>query len=170
MNLSTSSQPTQQRLRNTPPNSPPHLSTQASQSESSSVGKGKPRGKGRKPRPKKADITHTRWTQSGEKLLAETVGCVENHHKWRGVKAVVPGRRVRTAEDIEEPNELFRGDAIPRPPGKPRPSKIQKSDSSRSAGSASTGGQAFKEMVQEELLIEREKNGFYRYTNFFSRN
>ncbi|GKF35087.1 hypothetical protein Tco_0108287, partial [Tanacetum coccineum] len=93
------------------------------------------------------------------------VGCVENHHKWRGVKAVVPGRRVRTAEDIEEPNELFRGDAIPRPPGKPRPSKIQKSDSSRSAGSASTGGQAFKEMVQEELLIEREKNGFYRYTN-----
>ncbi|GJS19659.1 RNA-directed DNA polymerase, eukaryota, reverse transcriptase zinc-binding domain protein [Tanacetum coccineum] len=32
---------------------------------------------------------------------------LKNHHKWRGVKVVVPGRRVRTVEDIEEPNELF---------------------------------------------------------------
>ncbi|GJY11502.1 probable phospholipase A2 homolog 1 [Tanacetum coccineum] len=33
--------------------------------------------------------------------------------------------RVGTAEDIEESNELFRGDTIPRPPGKPRPTKSQ---------------------------------------------
>ncbi|GJW01578.1 hypothetical protein Tco_1556829 [Tanacetum coccineum] len=63
---------------------------------------------------------------------------LKGHHKWCGVKVVVPGRRVRTAEDIEEPNELFRDDTIPRPPGKPRPSKSQKYDSSKSAGSSST--------------------------------
>ncbi|GJT85604.1 hypothetical protein Tco_1067321 [Tanacetum coccineum] len=69
MNLSTSSQPPQQRLRDTPP----HSTTQASQSESSSVGKGKvTRGKRRKPRSKKTDIIHARWTQEEEKLLAET--------------------------------------------------------------------------------------------------
>ncbi|GJW40799.1 heteroglycan glucosidase 1 [Tanacetum coccineum] len=79
---------------------------------------------------------------------------LKNHHKWRGIKAVVPGRRVRTAEYIEKSNELFRGDTIPRPPGKPRPSKSQESDSSRSTGSSSMGGEDFKEMVQEELRIE----------------
>ncbi|GJY90380.1 hypothetical protein Tco_0505576 [Tanacetum coccineum] len=73
MNLDTSSQPPQQRLRETPPNSPQHSPTQASQSESSPVGKVKAtRGKGRKPRPKKTDVTHTRWTHEEEKLLAET--------------------------------------------------------------------------------------------------
>ncbi|GKC54405.1 hypothetical protein Tco_1077150 [Tanacetum coccineum] len=71
---------------------------------------------------------------------------LKNHHKWRGVKSVVPGRRVCTAKDIEEPNELFRGDTIPRLPDKSRPTKSQKSDSSRSAGSSSTGGETFKEM------------------------
>ncbi|GKD77843.1 hypothetical protein Tco_1340464 [Tanacetum coccineum] len=50
---------------------------------------------------------------------------LKNHHKWHGVKAVVPERCVRTVEDIEEPNELFRGVTIPRPPCKPRPSKSQ---------------------------------------------
>ncbi|GJT35648.1 hypothetical protein Tco_0926067 [Tanacetum coccineum] len=69
--------------------------------------------------------------------------------------AIVPERRVRTAEDFEEPNELCRGDTVPRPPGKPRPSKSKKLDSSRSTRSSSTGGEAFKEMVQEELRIER---------------
>ncbi|GJU03833.1 hypothetical protein Tco_1114171 [Tanacetum coccineum] len=38
------------------------------------------------------------------------------HHKWHGVKAVRPGRHVRTAEDLKEPNELFRDDTISRPP------------------------------------------------------
>ncbi|GKE68837.1 hypothetical protein Tco_1526909, partial [Tanacetum coccineum] len=32
---------------------------------------------------------------------------------------VLPGRHVRTGEDIEDPNELFRDDIIPRPPSKP---------------------------------------------------
>ncbi|GJS23969.1 hypothetical protein Tco_0452601 [Tanacetum coccineum] len=40
-------------------------------------------------------------------------GVLKDHHKWRGVKAVVPGRCVRTTEDIEDPN-----DTISRPPGK----------------------------------------------------
>ncbi|GKB59837.1 hypothetical protein Tco_0916023 [Tanacetum coccineum] len=48
---------------------------------------------------------------------------LKDHHKWCGVKVVKPGRRVRTTKDLEEPNELFRDDTIPRPPGKPRPSK-----------------------------------------------
>ncbi|GJW11395.1 hypothetical protein Tco_1577222 [Tanacetum coccineum] len=55
---------------------------------------------------------------------------LKNHRKWRGVKVVVLGRRIRTAEDIEEPNEQFRGDTIPRLPGKLRPTKSQNSDSS----------------------------------------
>ncbi|GJZ65189.1 hypothetical protein Tco_0621885, partial [Tanacetum coccineum] len=50
---------------------------------------------------------------------------LKKHHKWCGVKFVVPERRVGTAEDIEESNELFRGDTIPRPPGKLRPTKSQ---------------------------------------------
>ncbi|GJY83191.1 hypothetical protein Tco_0496567 [Tanacetum coccineum] len=53
----------------------------------------------------------------------DTWDVLKDHHKWRGVKVVKPGRRVRTTEDLEEPNELFRDDTIPRPPGKPRPSK-----------------------------------------------
>ncbi|GKD58825.1 hypothetical protein Tco_1296334 [Tanacetum coccineum] len=69
---------------------------------------------------------------------------LKNHHKRRGVKAVVSERRVRTVEDIEEPNELFQGDTIPHQPGKTMPSKIQRSDSSRSARSSSTGREAFK--------------------------
>ncbi|GJR21345.1 hypothetical protein Tco_0969872 [Tanacetum coccineum] len=68
MNLGTSSQPRQQRLLDTPPYSP----TQASQSVSSLARKAKSKAKGRKPRPKKIDVTHTRWTQEEEKLLAET--------------------------------------------------------------------------------------------------
>ncbi|GKG24282.1 RNA-directed DNA polymerase, eukaryota, reverse transcriptase zinc-binding domain protein [Tanacetum coccineum] len=71
MNLGTSSQPQQQRLLDTPLNSPPHLPTQASQSESSPTGKGKSKAKGRKPRPNKIDVTHTCWTQEEEKLLTE---------------------------------------------------------------------------------------------------
>nr|GEY38237.1 hypothetical protein [Tanacetum cinerariifolium] len=85
------------------------------------------------------------------------MGCVEKSLR-RGVKAIVPERRARTAKDIEEPNELFQGDTIPRPLGKPRPTKSQKSDSSQSARSSSTGGEAFKEMLQEDLRIERQKN------------
>ncbi|GKC63557.1 hypothetical protein Tco_1096155 [Tanacetum coccineum] len=69
---------------------------------------------------------------------------LKNHHKRRGVKAVVSERRVRTVEDIEEPNELFQGDTIPHQPGKTMPSKIQRSDSSRSARSSSTRREAFK--------------------------
>ncbi|GJR34653.1 hypothetical protein Tco_1210337 [Tanacetum coccineum] len=91
----------------------------------------------------------------------EALEVLKNHHKWRGVKAFAPGRRVRTAEDIEEPNELFRGHTIPRPPDKPRPNKSLKCDSSRSTRSSSTGGDAFKEMVQEELRIKREKNWIF---------
>ncbi|GJY16300.1 hypothetical protein Tco_0386722 [Tanacetum coccineum] len=162
MNLGTSSQPQQlpqHRLSDTPPNSPPHSPTQSSHYESeynrqATVQRTK-------------DMITGKWTtltrdcnkfagivEEHARLSAWDV--LKNHHKWRGVKAVVPGRRVRTAEDIEEPNELFRGDTIPRPPGKPRPTKSQKSDSSRSAGSSSTGGEAFKEMVQEELRIKRQ--------------
>ncbi|GJV08605.1 hypothetical protein Tco_1346261 [Tanacetum coccineum] len=63
---------------------------------------------------------------------------LKNHHKWSGVKADVPKKHVRIAEDIEESNELFQDDTISRPYGKPRPSKSQKSNSSRSAGSSST--------------------------------
>ncbi|GJU59292.1 hypothetical protein Tco_1237058 [Tanacetum coccineum] len=204
MHLGTSSRPRQmmppqQRLRDTPPNSPPHSPThsllQASQYESSRR-KRQSEIQRKKTRPKKTDVTRTRWQQSEEKLLAETyiqisedprvginqtnksflglvtseysrhaslkrtkdmitgkgttltrdcnkfVGVVEEHarvdvlkehHKWRDVKAVVPGIHVRTAEDIEELNELFRDDTIPHPLGKPRPRKSQKSDSSESA-------------------------------------
>nr|GEW35014.1 hypothetical protein [Tanacetum cinerariifolium] len=161
MNLITSSQPPQQRLRDTPP----HSLTQVSHFESSPVAKGK-QGKGNKT-PTKENHHHTyRWTQKEEKLLAETeyawlsgendstwlARCyktfsekylyafthyeawdvLKNHEKWHGIKAVVPKIHVRTAEDIEEPNELFQGDTIPHPPGKPRLTKIQKFDSSRS--------------------------------------
>ncbi|GJR61227.1 hypothetical protein Tco_1503389 [Tanacetum coccineum] len=42
---------------------------------------------------------------------------LKNHHKRRGVKAIILGRSVRTADDIEEPDELFRGDTITRPLG-----------------------------------------------------
>nr|GEV23896.1 glutathione S-transferase T3-like [Tanacetum cinerariifolium] len=69
---------------------------------------------------------------------------LKNHLKWCGVQVIVPERRVRTVEDIEDPNKLFQDDTIPRPFEKPRPSKSQKSDSSRSSGSSSTGGDAFK--------------------------
>ncbi|GJZ68128.1 hypothetical protein Tco_0631368 [Tanacetum coccineum] len=50
---------------------------------------------------------------------------LKDHHKWRGVKAVVPGRRVCTNEDIEDPNELFREDTISRSLGNPMPTKSQ---------------------------------------------
>nr|GEV37482.1 hypothetical protein [Tanacetum cinerariifolium] len=129
MNLGTSSQsqPQQERLVDTTPNSPPHSPTQASQSESSPAEKGKSKGKGRKPRPKK-----NRY-----------------HNKWCGVKSVGPGRRVCTVWDLEESNELFQDDTILRPPGKLRPSKSQRSHSSRSEGSSLTGkgSEAFKEMA-----------------------
>ncbi|GJZ88894.1 hypothetical protein Tco_0660676 [Tanacetum coccineum] len=87
----------------------------------------------------------------------DTWDVLKDHRKWRGVKAVRPERRVRTTEDLEEPNELVLDDTIPPPLGKPRPSKSQRSDSSRSAGSSSTrkGPEAFKKMVQEELRLER---------------
>ncbi|GKC07043.1 hypothetical protein Tco_0998653, partial [Tanacetum coccineum] len=81
---------------------------------------------------------------------------------------VVPGRRVRTAEDIEDTNELFRDDTIPRHPGKPKPTKSLKSDSSKSAGSSSTGKEAFKNMIQEELRQEKcSKIGAYRHARKF---
>ncbi|GJV92492.1 hypothetical protein Tco_1540305 [Tanacetum coccineum] len=67
------------------------------------------------------------------------------------------GRHVCVAEDIKEPNELFRDDTLPRPPGKPMHSKSQKFDSSKSAGSSSTGKEAFKDIVQEKLRTERAK-------------
>ncbi|GJT79245.1 hypothetical protein Tco_1376257 [Tanacetum coccineum] len=63
---------------------------------------------------------------------------LKDHHKWRGAKVVVPGRRIRTDDDIEESNELFQNDTIPRPPGKLSPSKSQRSDSTKSAGSLSS--------------------------------
>ncbi|PWA93649.1 hypothetical protein CTI12_AA068560 [Artemisia annua] len=75
-------------------------------------------------------------------------GCLEDHHKWRVAKAVQLGRRVRMADDVQEPNELFLDDTLPRPPGNPRPSKSKKSDSTHSR-------EAFKEMVQKELRQER---------------
>nr|GEV26737.1 early light-induced protein 2, chloroplastic-like [Tanacetum cinerariifolium] len=138
MNLVTSSQPPQQRLRDTPP----HSLTQVSHFESSPVTKGK-QGKGNKT-PTKENHHHTyRWTQKEEKLLAETehawlsgendstwlARCyktfsenylyvfthyeawdvLKNHDKWHGVKAIVPKIHVRTTEDIEELNELFQG-------------------------------------------------------------
>ncbi|GJU74463.1 hypothetical protein Tco_1265868 [Tanacetum coccineum] len=107
------------------------------------------------------------WLSSCYKVFTETWGyafvhyqacdVLKDHHKWRCVKVVVPGRRVRKAEDIEDPNELFRDDTIPRPPDKSRPTKSQKSDSSKSAGSSSTCEEAFMDMVQEELRLERAR-------------
>ncbi|GKB10560.1 hypothetical protein Tco_0844483 [Tanacetum coccineum] len=130
------------------------------------------------------DVTHARWRQSEEKLLAETyiqiledprlgidqtsksfwckvtseynwhasykrtkdmitrkstaltrdcnkfVRILEEHarlstwevlkdyNKWRRIKVIVPRRRVRTTEDIVEPNELFRDETIPRTPAR----------------------------------------------------
>nr|GEU46496.1 hypothetical protein [Tanacetum cinerariifolium] len=171
-NLRTSSRPTQmmppqQCLRDTPPNLPPHSPSQASQSESSPVGK----GKGKKPRPKKTDVTHTRLGQFEEFFLAETYIQISedprfgidqtNKSFWGQVtgeynrhapikhtnvvsKAVVPRRRVHTTKDIEEPNELFRDNTIPRPPGK-------------LCSSSTSQKEAFKDMVQEVLRIERAK-------------
>nr|GEZ93409.1 hypothetical protein [Tanacetum cinerariifolium] len=43
---------------------------------------------------------------------------LKDHHKSRGVKSVKPKRRVRMAEDLEEPNEQFQDDKIPCPPAK----------------------------------------------------
>nr|GEY88145.1 hypothetical protein [Tanacetum cinerariifolium] len=225
MNLGTSSQPQpqQQRLVDTPPNSPPHSPTQASQSELSPARKGKSKGKGRNPHPRLGiiqshktfwgivssgynhyatvqctnDMITGKWTTltracskftaiveknarlSGEndstwqahsyKAYVQIRGSpfvhynawdfLKDHHKWGSVKAVRLERCVRTAEYLEELNELFRDDTIPRPPGKPMPSKSQRSDSSRPTRSSSTGKgpEAFKEMVQEELRIKRKK-------------
>ncbi|PWA69252.1 hypothetical protein CTI12_AA296500 [Artemisia annua] len=81
---------------------------------------------------------------------------LNDHSKWRGVKTVKPERRVQGLDDIEEPNELFQDDAIPRPPGKPRPSKNAKSDSTHSAASSSSR-EAFKEMIQKKLRVEQKK-------------
>ncbi|GJR57691.1 hypothetical protein Tco_1499853 [Tanacetum coccineum] len=142
MNIGTSLQRTQQRLRDTPPN----LSTQALQSESSPVAKRKARAKEENP---------------DQRKLTSRIPVGHNSKKNFSPKAVVPGRRIRTTKDIEESNELFRGDTIQRSPGKPKLSMSQKFDSSRSAGSSSTGGEAFKEMVQEELQIEREKSWIF---------
>ncbi|GKF09419.1 hypothetical protein Tco_0043643, partial [Tanacetum coccineum] len=123
MNLGTSSQP-QQCLRDTPSNLPPHLPTQASQSESSPSEKEKREAKEENPDQRKSTSHIPGRHKKKKNFWPKPWDVLKNHHKWRGVKAVVPGRRVRTAEDIEEPNELFRGDTIPHPPGKPMPSKI----------------------------------------------
>ncbi|GJR89409.1 hypothetical protein Tco_0213420 [Tanacetum coccineum] len=43
----------------------------------------------------------------------DALDVLKDHQKWRGLKAVRPGRRVRTIEELEEPNELFQDDTIP---------------------------------------------------------
>ncbi|GJX82765.1 hypothetical protein Tco_0332246 [Tanacetum coccineum] len=79
------------------------------------------------------------------------------HHKWRGAKVVVLKRRICTTNDVEEPNELFRDDIIPRTPDKPRPYKSKISDSFKWVGSTLMGKEAFKDMLQEELRQEHAK-------------
>ncbi|PWA54555.1 zinc finger, PARP-type [Artemisia annua] len=65
---------------------------------------------------------------------------LKGHSKWRDTKAVVPGRRVRTVDDVEDQNELFRND--PQPLSKPRLSESKKLD---------------KDMFQEKLRQNHEK-------------
>nr|GEV81347.1 reverse transcriptase domain-containing protein [Tanacetum cinerariifolium] len=60
---------------------------------------------------------------------------LKNHYKWCGVKAVVPKRHVRTAEDIEEPDELAI-QSLPRVKNSTRPDPRD----------SSTGGDDFKEV------------------------
>ncbi|GJV72967.1 haloacid dehalogenase-like domain-containing protein [Tanacetum coccineum] len=81
---------------------------------------------------------------------------LKGHSKWRDTKASVPERRVRTDDDVEDPNELFQNDPQPRPLDKPRLSKSKKSDSTPMVGSSSSR-EAFKEMVQENLRQYRAK-------------
>nr|GEV61104.1 ubiquitin carboxyl-terminal hydrolase 17-like [Tanacetum cinerariifolium] len=50
---------------------------------------------------------------------------LKNHHKWHGAKAVVPERRFRMTDEVEETNKLFRDDTKPRPHGKSKYSKSQ---------------------------------------------
>ncbi|GJY20753.1 hypothetical protein Tco_0393319 [Tanacetum coccineum] len=80
----------------------------------------------------------------------------KNHLKWRDAKAVIPGRRIHSDDEVEEPNKLFQNDPHPRPPGKSRPPMSQKSDSTTTTGSSSSR-EVVKEMVQEELRQERVK-------------
>ncbi|GKA96846.1 hypothetical protein Tco_0818941 [Tanacetum coccineum] len=165
MNLENSSRPTQmmppqRALRDPSPHSPTHSISQASQTDSSPAGKGKGKSKEKKPRPKKTDIIVLKQVTSEynrnvfyNRIKDMITGkwsllthALKDHHKWRGAKAVVPGRRLRTADDVKEPNELSQDDTIPRPSGKPRPSKSQKSDSSKSLGSSSKGKEALRVM------------------------
>ena len=53
------------------------------------------------------------------------MGGLERSPQWRGTKAIVLGRLVRTADDVEEPTKLFQDDTIPSSAGKPRPSNSQ---------------------------------------------
>ncbi|GKD53217.1 hypothetical protein Tco_1286604 [Tanacetum coccineum] len=131
MNLVNSSQstpmmPPQQRLRD----SPMHSLSQTSQSSRLPSENEYNRHASYK---RTKDMITGKWTTL-TRDCNKFVGVVENinawdvlkdHHKWRGVKVVVPGRRVRTAEDIEDPNELFRDDTIPRSLGNPMPTKSQ---------------------------------------------
>nr|GEX21646.1 hypothetical protein [Tanacetum cinerariifolium] len=177
MNLENSSRPTQmmppQRASR---DTSPHSISQASQTDSPPARKGKGKSKEKKPRPKKTDVVYTRWTQSEENLLAETyvkkvfkdpgLG-VDRNSRLFCIKLLVnttamyptivsrirsqgSGHRRHTCSYgrcVKEPNELSQDDTIPHPLGKPRPSKSQKSDSSKSPGSSSKGKEAFKDMV-----------------------
>ena len=91
------------------------------------------------------------------------MGCLEKSLKSCGAKAVLPGRCIRTVNDIEELNELFRNDPQPHPSDKPRPSKSKISYSTIMVRSSSST-KAFKEMVTEELPQDHVKKYYFILT------
>ena len=96
------------------------------------------------------------------------MGCLEKSLEMVGCQSRCSGRRVCTVDDVEEPNEIFQNDPRPLPPGKLRPSKSKKSDSTRPPNKPSR--EAFKEMVQEELQQECSKKLILSTLKINSRN
>nr|GEV67055.1 hypothetical protein [Tanacetum cinerariifolium] len=79
---------------------------------------------------------------------------LKNKFKWKNPESM-QARRSRGRVTEEEEPEMFGEDAIPRPPGAHRKSKVQRSSSSTSDTSGSQKEQ-FTELMQTQINLDRE--------------
>nr|GEV14458.1 hypothetical protein [Tanacetum cinerariifolium] len=79
---------------------------------------------------------------------------LKNKFKWKNPEST-QARRSRGHVTEEEEPEMFGDDAIPRPPGAHRKTKVQRSSSSTSATSGSQREQ-FTELMQTQINLDRE--------------
>ena len=77
---------------------------------------------------------------------------LKDKHKWRNPDSTQV-RRNHLQVNEDEP-ELFGDDPLPRPPGKQKPSKSQRS--SNSSASSSSNPVMFQEMLQQQYALDRE--------------